>query len=148
MLSQTGTYALQACLFLALQRPGEAVSAAAMATELDIPGNYLAKVLHRLAREGILVSLRGAKGGFRLAWEPGLLTVAAIVGPFQELRPARLCLLGGPCDLDNPCSAHERRTAWTAAALRILEQTTLADLLQGTPLPPLPEQPDFTQASS
>ncbi|HKJ03083.1 MAG TPA: Rrf2 family transcriptional regulator [Longimicrobiales bacterium] len=134
MLSQTGLYALQSLLHLAEQGEGAQVTAAATARELAIPGTYLAKVLQRLAREGILESTRGAGGGYRLARDPASLTVAAAVAPFQELRAPETCLLGGPCDLANPCSAHARRTAWNAAALEILEKTTLADLLSGAPL--------------
>jgi Rrf2 family iron-sulfur cluster assembly transcriptional regulator len=134
MLSQTGLYALQALLHLAEQGLGAQVPAGVMAKELGIPGTYLAKVLQRLAREGILDSTRGARGGYRLNVAPGDLTVAAAVAPFEELRPPETCLLGGPCDLDNPCSAHARRSAWNAAALEILEKTTLADLLSGAPL--------------
>jgi len=134
MLSQTGLYALQALLHLAEQGNGAQVPAAAMAKELSVPGTYLAKVLQRLAREGILESTRGARGGYRLKVQPGDLTVAAAVAPFQELRAPETCLLGGPCDLNNPCSAHARRSAWNTAAMEILEKTTLADLLSGAPL--------------
>lgn len=134
MLSQTGLYALQALLHLAEQENGTQVPAATMARALDVPGTYLAKVLQRLSREGLLHSTRGARGGYRLAVDPASITVARAVAPFQELRAPETCLLGGPCDLDHPCSAHARRSAWNAAALEILEQTTLADLLSGTPL--------------
>lgn len=135
MLSQTGVYALQAVLHLARQGREVSVSAASVAEALELPATYLAKVLHRLGRDGVLDSTRGSRGGYRLANDPGSLTVARVVAPFQELRPSRTCLLGGPCDLANPCSAHARRTAWSAAALKILENTTIADLLDGTPLP-------------
>jgi Rrf2 family protein len=145
MLSQTGTYALQAALHLARQE-GKTVAAGTMAQELELPGTYLAKVLHRLVREGVLRSTRGPRGGYRLSGDPAAVTVAAVVAPFQELRPSRQCLLGGPCDLQHPCTAHERRSAWTAAALEILERTTLADLLDGSPLPDLPTQPERTEA--
>ena len=97
MLTQTGTYALQAALHLAHRADGRAISAAAMAAELELPRTYLAKVLHRLSREGVVVSARGPKGGYRLATDPTRVTVASVVAPFQELRPARTCLLGGPC---------------------------------------------------
>ena len=134
MLSQTGVYALQAVLHLARRGGPDAVPAAVMAEALDLPANYLAKVLHRLGREGVLTSTRGSRGGYRLACAPRVLTVARVVAPFQELRPTRTCLMGGPCDLANPCPAHARRTAWTASALDMLERTTIADLLEGTPL--------------
>ena len=137
MLSRTGTYALQAALHLARKSDGEAVSATSIAGAIDVPPTYLAKVLHRLAREKVLRSSRGPRGGYRLDGAPSQITVAAVVAPFQEIRPSRTCLLGGPCDLNNPCSAHERREAWSSQALRMLESTTLADLLNGTPVPAL-----------
>lgn len=147
MLSQTGLYALQALLHLAEQGEGVHVSAAVMAQGLGIPATYLAKVLQRLAREGILDSTRGARGGYRLAVDPAGLSVAQAVAPFQELRSPETCLLGGPCSERNPCSAHARRAAWNAAALKILEETTLADLLSGAPLGDLEsvasQQPEY-----
>jgi Rrf2 family protein len=137
MLSQTGVYALQALLHLASQRNGAQVTAGAAARELGIPGTYLAKVHQRLAREGILGSTRGARGGYRLAVDPSSLTVARVVKPFQDFRTPDACLLGGPCNPLQPCTAHARRSAWNAAALEILETTTLADLLSGAPVGPL-----------
>lgn len=137
MLSQTGVYALQALLHLAAHENGAQVPAAAMARDLGIPGTYLAKVLQRLAREGILESTRGARGGYRLAADPARLTVATVVTPFQDFRAPDTCLLGGSCNPDDPCTAHARRSAWNAAALEILERTTLADLLSGAPVVPL-----------
>jgi Rrf2 family protein len=137
MISRTGVYALQALLHLARHRNGAQVPAAVMARELGIPGTYLAKVLQRLAREGILESTRGAKGGYRLLAEPSRLTVGTVVHPFQGFRAPDTCLLGGPCNPGNPCTAHARRSAWNAAALEILDKTTLADLLTGAPIAPL-----------
>ena len=96
MLSQTGMYALQALLHLAELGTDAQVTSATLARSLGIPGTYLAKVLQRLAREGILDSARGARGGYRLAVDPAQLTVAAVVEPFQELRALETCLLGGP----------------------------------------------------
>lgn len=148
MLTQTGLYALQALLFLAGRGRSVQVSAAVMAEELQIPPTYLAKILQRLAREDMLVSARGPNGGYRLLKDPSELTVAEAVTPFQDLRTSRICLLGGPCDLENPCSAHARRAAWNDAILDILEETTLADLVSGAPLGPLAAAGTSTQETS
>lgn len=134
MLSQTGVYAVQALLHLAAQPNGRHVPAGSVARDLGIPATYLAKVLQRLARHGILESTRGARGGYRLSGNPTEITVAAVVAPFEGMAGRETCLLGGPCDPARPCSAHARRAAWNAAALKILQQTTLADLLTGAPL--------------
>jgi Rrf2 family protein len=129
MLSRSSVYALQATLHLAQQPDGAAVSAAAMAERLELPAEYLAKVLRRLAVEGILTSTRGARGGYRLTAPAEQRTVAEVVEAFEVIEPPRVCLLGGPCHSDRPCTAHLRRLEWNAARRRILENTTLLDLL-------------------
>ncbi len=136
MLSNTGLYALQALLRLARQQNGARLSAGVMARELGIPGTYLAKVLQRLAREGILDSARGAHGGYRLLADPGQLTVTKAVALFEDLRVPKTCLMGGPCNPVHPCSAHLRRADWNAAALKVLGETTLADLLDDSSMEP------------
>ncbi|HSH75920.1 MAG TPA: Rrf2 family transcriptional regulator, partial [Longimicrobiales bacterium] len=67
ILSQTAVYALKATLRLAEQEPGGRMRVDDIAAELDVPRNYLSKILHTLAREGLLSSSRGPGGGFELA---------------------------------------------------------------------------------
>lgn len=136
MISQTGMYALQAVLLLADREDGEPVPAHLIADELDVPGNYLSKTLSRLAREGILDSSRGPNGGYRLDRDPVGLSVAQVVGPFQELTVDGSCLLRGhACDPDDPCVAHRAWARLTDAAVTALESTTVADLLDRSPAP-------------
>lgn len=129
MLSRSGVYALQATLHLARSHPGKPVSASRMAASLEVPSDYLAKVLRELSREGVLTSTRGAHGGYRLAVDPSELTLDRVVRPFDETRTLKRCLLGGPCDTDHPCAAHLQRLEWNAARTRIFEATKLTDLL-------------------
>ncbi len=136
MLSRSSVYALRAALHLARAPGGTPISAARMASELDVPREYLAKVLARLRQEGILTAMRGAKGGYRLGVPAPELSVATLVAPFDDLQPPEVCLLGGPCDPEAPCSAHKRRMQWNQARLRLLSATTVSELLDGTP----PEQ--------
>lgn len=139
MLSRTGIYALQAAMHLAQQPPEALTSASVMAEHLAVPSNYLAKVLNRLTREGILESTRGARGGYRLAVPAEALSVADVVSPFEEPRTAKLCLLGGPCNDQDPCTAHRRRLEWHEARQSILRETTVAELLRD------PEHPIETE---
>jgi len=132
MLSRGGLYALQATLYLARQAPDTRISAARMAEALEVPPEYLAKVLQRLGQDGILESTRGAYGGYQLVRSPSELTVERVVRPFEEVEPPKVCLLGGRCDSAAPCGAHLRRLEWNEARLRILASTTLADLLAGS----------------
>ncbi len=129
MVSQTGIYALQAVLLLARRSDGSPLSAAAIAQELDLPADYLAKTLRRLRVDGVVSSSRGAHGGYRLACPAEDLSLARVLDPFEETRPRRVCLMGGRCDPAHPCSAHDRWSTVTHSARRILEDTSVADLL-------------------
>jgi Rrf2 family iron-sulfur cluster assembly transcriptional regulator len=130
MLSTTGEYALRAVLYIAQQSVDRPTPANEVAEALSLPQNYLSKTLNRLAREGILESLRGPRGGFRLALPTGELSVAAIVGRPANDRGPRQCLLGDrPCDVAEPCVAHSYWQAWTGTVQTMMEGTTVADLL-------------------
>ena len=133
MLSQTAEHATRAVLYLAQRAPGEPVPADAIADALGAPRNYLAKTLNALAREGIVSSMRGPTGGFRLAVAPERLTLEAVVRAFDEPRARTVCLLGGrPCRDEHPCEAHFR---WKTVAHDVgepMRRTTFADLLGRT----------------
>jgi Rrf2 family protein len=136
MLSQTAEYALRAVLYIAADSRGQPVRVAEMAAELAIPQNYLSKILHLLARNGALTSVRGKHGGFRLAVAPERLTLYRVVGLFDRVDDRRRCLLGRPqCSDRTACAAHTR---WKDVAERLVtffRETTVADLQLGATIP-------------
>jgi Rrf2 family protein len=131
ILNQTAEYALRAVLAIARAPDGQPVGAARVAAELGIPANYLSKTLHQLARAGILESIRGKLGGFRLARPGNRISLLDIVSEFDDIRGKRACLLGRTtCSDVQPCIAHHR---WKAVADRqaaFFRETTVADLLR------------------
>lgn len=135
MLSNTADYALRAILLLAREHSGRLVRAEEIAEAIGAPRNYLGKTLHALARAGIVTSGRGPQGGFALAVDPRLLTLAQVADLFDEPRPRPRCMLGnGPCNPAIPCAAHHRWTAIRAAQRAPFATTSIADLL-GDPAP-------------
>jgi Rrf2 family protein len=131
MLTRTGGYALHAALAIARMHGEDGpVRAQDVAAELEIPANYLAKILQSLARSGILVSERGRNGGFRLSRPPEQVTLMEVVEVFENLGTTRQCLLGrGTCSDQNGCPAHDEWKAASAPAFRFFETRTLADLM-------------------
>ena len=131
MLSQTSEYALRASLHLARHGSDGPVRVDDIADTLDVPRNYLSKILHELGRDGILDSTRGPRGGFELALPPEEITLAMIVGHFDPefLGEEGRCILGRMrCSDRDPCAAHTR---WKGVAVRMrafFRNTTLADL--------------------
>ncbi len=78
---------------LLASRPGVIMSTRKIAAELKVSEAHLSKVLQRLARLGLVRSIRGARGGFILGRDPDEVTLLdayeAIDGP---LRPSS-CLM-------------------------------------------------------
>ena len=134
MLSSTSDYALRAILVLAQADHDRPMRADEIARATGSPANYLAKTLNALAKAGLVASARGPLGGFTLLVPADELSVARIIDCFDEVRPSTRCLLGNrPCDGLHPCRAHARWTAVQEARRAALADTTVADLLAGSP---------------
>lgn len=130
VISQTSQYALQATLVLA--RGETTVEVGALATVLGVPRNYLSKTLTRLVRTGVLESVRGKHGGFRLARPAESIRLADVIESFEPIDEPRRCLLGRPvCSEAEACAAHQRWRSIRRRITRFFEGTTVADLAQG-----------------
>ena len=101
-ISEAATLALHTLALLSA-RPGEILSTHKIATRLDASEAHLAKVLQRLARLGLVRSIRGGRGGFILGQDAEEITLLeayeAIDGP---LRPST-CLMGHRVCRDKGC---------------------------------------------
>jgi Rrf2 family protein len=130
IITQTAEHALRAVLYLAGQPGRDRVPAESIAEALAAPRNYLSKTLGTLAKAGVITSARGPTGGFRLAVPPEQLTLARVIGPFQESHHSPVCMTGGRrCGTQEPCATHARWSALQAELLAPMERTTIADLL-------------------
>lgn len=129
ILSQTAVYAIKAVLHLADHEAEEPVRVDDIAEALDVPRNYLSKILHVLAREGVLTSMRGPRGGFRLSRPPADILLEEVIEHFDEITASSGCLFGRPqCNDLNPCAAHEKWKAAAEAVRAFLRETTVGDL--------------------
>jgi Rrf2 family protein len=85
-ISEAASLAIHTMVFLAGD-PVTHYSAGKVARILGVSEAHLAKVLQRLSRAGLLKSVRGPKGGFRLSRDPEEITLLevfeAIDGPFE-----------------------------------------------------------------
>lgn len=129
--SEAANLAVHACAFLAAG--GERMSAGRLAEMMDVSQSHLAKVLQRLAAEGLLESTRGAAGGFRLARPAGELTLLELVetvdGPLDEGG----CLLGKPVCGRDSCLFTDLMEKTGSMVRRKLESVTLAEFTSEMP---------------
>jgi Rrf2 family protein len=130
MLTQTAEYALRAVLHIAATEEGRPVRVDEVAEALDIPRNYLSKVMHVLARTGVLHSTRGPTGGFTLGRPATDIMLAEVIAGFDPLED-RCLLMRRRCSDAEPCIAHHQ---WKHVAVQLrsfFRDTTVDDLVQG-----------------
>ncbi len=109
IFSRQCEYALQAVTFLALKKDGELTSIKELAGKLRIPHHFLAKILQRLSRKGLLISLKGPTGGFGLAMPAKEMTLFHIIEAVDGVDFTQQCVMGFPeCSGKNPCAVHDK----------------------------------------
>lgn len=78
-LSTRSTYGMRALVELSLASGHGPVSAAVIAKRQHLSVAYLEQLLHRLKKDGLITSVRGPRGGYVLAKDPGRITMAEVV---------------------------------------------------------------------
>ncbi|HYY73029.1 MAG TPA: Rrf2 family transcriptional regulator [Candidatus Bathyarchaeia archaeon] len=134
MLSITSQYALRALSHLARQ-PGRAVLGRDLAQSVEIPANYLSKVLLILRNAGLVDTTRGSGGGYQLGRAANDIHLIDVVELFEEVsRTKPPCFLGRTraCSETKPCTAHSTWKGLQAAYLRFLVSTPLS-AIAGSP---------------
>ncbi|WP_298303939.1 Rrf2 family transcriptional regulator [uncultured Erythrobacter sp.] len=99
------------CGMLALVPEGKGLSTDALAGFFEVPSAYLAKQMQLMRRAGIVESVRGKGGGYRLALSVDAITLLDIVQAIEGPMPAFRCTeirQNGPCglkrkDCKTPC---------------------------------------------
>ena len=131
MLSKSGIHAVRALILLAELPEGTYAGATSIAEKIDAPRNYLGKLLQQLSRDGLLESQKGLGGGFRLARKARDISLLNIVDPIDQINRWSGCILGNEvCSEDHPCVIHHRWKEVKEAYLRLLQDTTIAELAQ------------------
>jgi Rrf2 family protein len=129
MFSDTAEYALRAVVYLAQHHGSGPRPAAEIAERLQVPANYLSKILHALARAEVVQSSRGKRGGFELSRRPRDITLLSVVSVFDSIDARRQCLLGREeCSDARACPVHARWGKLGEEVARFVRETTFADL--------------------
>jgi Rrf2 family protein len=132
-------WGVHVCVLLAPLPGDAALPAAKLAEYHGVPAAYLAKHLQALAGAGVLQTVKGARGGYRLARPPAEITVLDVVEAIDGDQPAFQCTeirRRGPLALPareytKMCGIHHAFTEADAAWRAELARTTIADLFLG-----------------
>lgn len=130
-LTAFSDYTLRVLMFLALNRTRLA-TIPEIAAAYDISENHLMKVVHQLARSGVIESVRGKGGGIRLAREPEDIRLGGIVRGSEGSGPIVECLSNEAraCRIAPGCRLAAILVRAFDALYESLDEYTLADLVR------------------
>jgi Rrf2 family protein len=135
MLTQTADYALRALVYLAHDPEDAYHQTRDLARALNVPANYLGKILQLLGHRRIVESQRGMNGGFRLARLPEQVRLFDVIDALDAVPKDPECpMLTGARQMEM-CVLHRRFAAATADYVRFLKGTTLGDVLRPSQFP-------------
>src|SRR6476619_253595 len=103
---------------------------AEIAEGFDISRPHLMKIVNRLGVQGYVETVRGRKGGIKLARPPAQIRVGAVVRDTEEDLAVMGCLAeSGFCRIEGCCVLRRALREAMLAFLEVLDRYTLADLL-------------------
>ena len=121
-------YAAQALVELAIRRDDPSpVSLGEITDRHGVPGPFLTQIMRTLRTRGLVTSIRGAQGGYRLNVDPASITLWDV----NELVSG--CEATGDCTGESSHSGRRLREVWREAASAseaVMRATTLQDIAE------------------
>lgn len=146
-LSTKGRYAMVALADLALQPGGALVSLGEISKRQDVSLPYLEQLFVKLRRAGLVDSVRGPGGGYRLAKAPSDIRVADILVAVDETVSAMHKGAGVSGATSGSRAQSLTNRLWEGLSAQVyvfLHQTRLSDVIDNT-LAPCPAVPDLLE---
>ncbi len=137
-LTSKGRYAVTAMLDVAIHASSGPVSLADISERQDISLSYLEQLFSKLRRHGLVTSVRGPGGGYRLGRCSAEIAVADVISAVNESVDATKCSGKTGCQAGEKCLTHN---LWAGLSQRIEE------FLQGISLSELVAQRDVQSVS-
>lgn len=128
-LTTKGRFAVTAMLDLALHEVDKPVTLAGISERQGISLSYLEQLFSRLRRNGLVRSIRGPGGGYRLAKKQTELFVSDIISAVDELIDATQCGGRENCHDEHRCMTHDLWASLNDKILEYLSGVSLADLV-------------------
>lgn len=126
-LTTKGRFAVTAMLDLALNEADRPVTLAGISERQEISLSYLEQLFSRLRRGGLVKSVRGPGGGYRIAKKLEDITVSDIITAVDELIDSTQCGGNENCREKGMCMTHE---LWTTLNMKILDYLSGVNLKQ------------------
>ncbi len=133
-LGTKGRYAVMAMVDLAMYDNDQPVTLSEIAERQEISLSYLEQLFAKLRRAGLVKSIRGPGGGYRLAFGPDSIRVSDVIRAVDEPIRTTRCQPGGPVSCVSKSSRCLTHDLWEELGHQIhlyLNSVTLADVCEG-----------------
>lgn len=131
-LTTKGRYAVTAMLDLALHYDDGPTTLADISRRQSISLSYLEQLFSRLRRRGLVESVRGPGGGYRLSRGAEQISIVSVIKAVDEEVDATRCGGLGNCQDSQPCLTHELWTDLSSQIHDFLAGISLAQLVERT----------------
>ena len=132
-LTTKGRFAVTAMLDLAMHEAKEPdakpVTLAGISERQSISLSYLEQLFSRLRRQGLVSSVRGPGGGYKLAKPVAQISVSAIINAVDEQIDATQCGGQENCRDEGRCMTHDLWASLNSKILDYLDGVNLADMV-------------------
>lgn len=128
-LTTKGRFAVTAMLDLALHEVDKPVTLAGISERQGISLSYLEQLFSRLRRNGLVKSVRGPGGGYRIAKMQNEISVSDIITAVDEQIDATQCGGQENCHDERRCMTHDLWASLNDKILEYLSGVSLADLV-------------------
>ena len=128
-LTTKGRYAVTAMLDISLHCKNKPVSLAEISQRQNISLSYLEQLFSKLRKQGLVNSMRGPGGGYRLSREPSKIAMSEIIMAVDENVDLSKCGGVGNCKQNERCLTHD---LWMDLSHRIqsfLDDITLEEMM-------------------
>lgn len=142
-LTSKGRYAVTAMLDVALHSQQNPVPLADISERQGISLSYLEQLFSKLRKAGLVSSVRGPGGGYRLGEEPASISIGTVIAAVDESVDATKCSGKGNCQGGTRCLTH---TLWRDLSSRIsdfLNNISLGELMNDNEVLEISERQDF-----
>ena len=130
-LSSRAIYGMRAMLALARTHGQGSTFLKDIVEREGLPGTYLEQLMVPLRKAGIVLAVRGAKGGYTLAHHPSQISILSILEALEGPLVLAECPTGSACCADpSICALEELWAEGTRALTHVYEGISLAALLE------------------
>jgi len=121
------------CVLYLSGQPDKIIMVDEIAREMAAPKSFLAKILQRLVKAGVVKSFRGVKGGFQLNRAPGDISLLNVIEAIEGVVALNACAVDSSvCEFSNTCGVHTVWVTIRGEVNELLRKHNFAEIAEAT----------------